>query len=110
MHFLPVTSKSLARNADNIYREGALSLVRAPLTGELLLPGNGLIRFEATRHHDSISDESYRLGYEYVARLYSETARKTNHQKPNTFVLIDSICIVLSEADSVDHGLLTMGP
>lgn len=61
-------SRSLAGNVDDIYREGSSSLVRTQLTGELLLPDDGLIRFEATRHHDGLrSDESSRLGYEYVS-------------------------------------------
>lgn len=107
MHFLPVTSKSLVRNVDDIYREGTSSLVGAPLTGELLLPDDGFVRLEATRHHDGFrSDENSRLRYEYVARLYSETASKTNLQKPNTFVVIVSICIVWNATDGVDHGSL----
>jgi len=33
----------------------------------------------------------------------SEITRKTNHQKPNTFVVIVSICIVWNAADRVDQ-------
>ncbi|SRR6266481_982141 len=86
-------SRSLARNVDDIYREGTSSLVRAQLTGELLLPDDGLIRFEATRHRDGLwSDESSRLGYEYVARLYFRNRKedqppKAKHVRRNGFNL-----------------------
>ena len=86
MHFLPVTSRSLARDADGIYREG--SLVRAQLArrlpDDLRSPG-------AYKYCDAF--ESGGISCERAARLYAETARMTISQKFNTFVVIASICV-----------------
>ncbi|SHN71314.1 hypothetical protein SAMN05444170_1991 [Bradyrhizobium erythrophlei] len=84
-----VTSRSLARSIDGVYRDGSSSLVRAQLTRRLL-------------HVDELSSSSENMyafesgdisSYEHAARLYSETARKTTNQKTNTFVVIASLCV-----------------
>jgi hypothetical protein len=59
MHLLRVTQCHSQEMLTIFYREATSSLVRAQLTGELLLPDDGLIRCEATRHHDGLrSDEN----------------------------------------------------
>jgi hypothetical protein len=105
-HPLPATSKSLARSGDGVYRESTRSLVGARVTRESRLPAVGLINFDATKHYDRFrSDGISRLEYEYVTRLYSETARRTFHRKSNRFDVIVSIWIIWNAADGVDHGL-----
>jgi hypothetical protein len=97
MHVLPVTSRSLARGVDGIYRDGSSCLVRTQLTSGLL-PIDVLSSFSESTYDAFGSSEisSYeRAAYERAARLYSETAaRKSTDQKSNTFVVIVSLCVV----------------
>jgi hypothetical protein len=85
-----VTSRSLARSVDGVYRDSSSSLVRAQLTRGLL-PDDGLSSFSESIHDAFESGEV--SSYERAARLYSETARKTTNQKSNTFVVIVSLCV-----------------
>jgi hypothetical protein len=81
-----VTSRSLARSVDGVYRDSSSSLIRAQVTRGLL-PVDVLSSFgEALEGGEASS-------YERAARLYSETARKTTNQKTNTFVVIASLCV-----------------
>jgi hypothetical protein len=80
-----VTSRSLARSVDGVYRDSSSSLVRAQLTRGLL-PVDVLSSFSENIYDAFESGEV--SSYERAARLYSETARKTTNQKSNTFVVI----------------------
>jgi hypothetical protein len=83
---LPVTSRSLARNADGIYRESNLVRVQPArrLPDEVRRPGED-------EYYESFG--SGRISCERAARLYAETARMTTSRKSNTFVVIASICV-----------------
>jgi hypothetical protein len=84
-----VTSRSLARSVDGVYRDSSSSLVRAQLTRRLL-PVDVLSSFSENIYENIYhAFESGEVSsYERAARLYSETARKTTNQKSNTFVVI----------------------
>ena len=89
-----VTSRSLARNIDGVYRDSSSSLVRAQLTRGLL-PVDVLSSFSENIYAFESGEVS---SYERAARLYSETARKTTNQKTNTFVVIASLCVTSTPA------------
>jgi hypothetical protein len=90
-----VTSRSLARSVDGVYRDSSSSLVRAQLTRGLL-PVDVLSSFSESIYDAFESGEVSSYEYERAARLYSETARKTTNQKSNTFVVIVSLCVAAS--------------
>jgi hypothetical protein len=81
---LPVTSKSLARDADGIYRESRL--VRAQLARRLL---DDVRSPDENSYYDAFGSDG--ISCEHAARLYAETAQITTSQKSNTFVVIASI-------------------
>jgi hypothetical protein len=85
-HLLPVTSRSLARDVDGIYRESGpvgAQLARG-LPDDVTSSGEG-------KYYDALGSGG--VSYARAARLYSETARITISQKSNTFVVIASICV-----------------
>ena len=85
-----VTSRSLARNIDGVYRDSSSSLVSAQVTRGSL-PVDVLSNF-SENIYDAFEDGEA-SSYERAARLYSETAGKTTGQKTNTFVVIASLCV-----------------
>jgi hypothetical protein len=95
-----VTSRSLARSVDGVYRDSSSNLVKARITRELL-PVNVLTSFSESTYDAFQSREVSSYEYARATRLYSETAKKTTNQKSNTFVVIVSLCVAASISATV---------
>jgi hypothetical protein len=85
----PVTSRSLAKNVDGIYRESSLVKAQLARGSPDDVSGPGESRYKS---YDAFGSGG--ASYERAVRAYSETARMTTGRKSSTFVVIASICLV----------------